>query len=190
MAPPTIQTYHCLCTTLLIASTHTLSSLPRRSNTSSSSSSPHSDAALILPLPSSPPSSTNANDLPPHGHTTLLSLSADHKATLIRRDQGFEKRLLYRCGRCRLVVGYSLELPPHPPPSIPSNQTNMDMDNDSTLSKSTATEQEYDGKILYILPGGVTSTAVMSSGRKIGEGDVDIAFSSTGGGRKAVPVFE
>src|SRR5277367_6278495 len=41
---PQINTYHCICTTLLLATTHTLSSLPHRAE-------PALDKALILALP-------------------------------------------------------------------------------------------------------------------------------------------
>ncbi len=35
-------------------------------------------------------------------------------------------------------------------------------------------EEEYNGKILYLLPGGIMSTEFMMSGKKIGEEDVRI----------------
>ncbi|OJD27235.1 hypothetical protein ACJ73_01373 [Blastomyces percursus] len=43
-------------------------------------------------------------------YTILLSTTIrDRKPTMIRREDGFEKRLLMRCGRCRVVMGYALD---------------------------------------------------------------------------------
>ncbi|EEQ91254.1 uncharacterized protein BDCG_06374 [Blastomyces dermatitidis ER-3] len=43
-------------------------------------------------------------------YTILLSTTIpDRKPTMIRREDGFEKRLLLRCGRCRVVMGYALD---------------------------------------------------------------------------------
>ncbi|PGG99171.1 hypothetical protein AJ79_08663 [Helicocarpus griseus UAMH5409] len=43
-------------------------------------------------------------------YTILLSTTTpDRQPTMIRREDGFEKRLLLRCGRCRVVVGYALD---------------------------------------------------------------------------------
>ncbi|PVH69304.1 hypothetical protein DL98DRAFT_177082 [Cadophora sp. DSE1049] len=181
MAPPTIQTYHCLCTSLLFSSTHTLSSLPRRSTPNADSL---SDAAIILPLPSTPPLSTsseNENDLPEEGYTVLLGLVPDRKTIIVRREDGFEKRILYRCSRCNLVVGYELQNT-----SIGTTDTNMDIDSRKGKSKA---DESYDEKIIYILPGGVMSTEVLASGRKIGEEDVGFVGAGTGG-RRSVGVFE
>ncbi|KAG4427427.1 hypothetical protein IFR05_017089, partial [Cadophora sp. M221] len=170
MAPPKIQTYHCLCTSLLLSSTHTLSTLPRRTPPSTDSISDH---ALILPLPSTPPLSTLSThtsqnpeeqeenetaNLPPQGYTVVLGLTPDRKTTIIRRADGFgfEKRILYRCSRCRLVVGYELQLPPA--------TTGMDIDSISPSTpgqgkgKGREVDAAYEGKVLYILPGGVMST--------------------------------
>jgi hypothetical protein len=189
-----INTYHCLCTSLLLSTTHTLSSLPIRQSNNSVS-----DNAIILPLPSSPPSlsssqsqtnngkapeSNSVHTIPPAGYSILLGLQADSKTTIIRREDGFEKRVLYKCGRCGVVVGYGIAS------ETPSEE--MDMDNGQ---ENAGTEEVYKGKILYILPGGVMSTEVMSKGgaypggeggteRKIGENDLDIV------GRKGVGVFE
>ncbi|OAX77288.1 hypothetical protein ACJ72_08416 [Emergomyces africanus] len=43
-------------------------------------------------------------------YTILLSTTTpDRQPTMIRREDGFEKRLLLRCGRCRVVMGYALD---------------------------------------------------------------------------------
>ncbi|KAL2061548.1 hypothetical protein VTL71DRAFT_6925 [Oculimacula yallundae] len=199
MAPPKIQTYHCLCSTLLFASTHTLSSLPRRQAET------NTDGAIILPLPSTPPSplpfSASERELqlqlPAEGYTTLLShsLIPDKKQSLIRRDEGFEKRVLWRCLRCRLVIGYELSSSSTPTPTQAQTQAqtrevdSMDIDSSHGIGNGKGKEKEvFEGKVLYILPGGVMSSEYMMGGKKIGEGDVEISFS--GGGGRGVAVFE
>ncbi|KAH6666273.1 hypothetical protein B0J14DRAFT_678240 [Halenospora varia] len=168
--PPQIQTYHCICSTLLLATTHTLSSLPRRSTNSGGL-----DAAIILPLPSSPPDlSSNLNgeaeqkdgpDMPSSGYTITLGINKDAKPVIVRREDGFEKRQLWRCERCRAVVGYELA---HTGAAQGGEKMDMDVE-----------VEGYKGTVMYVLPGGVMSTDVMiqsgkEGGRKIGEGDVDI----------------
>jgi hypothetical protein len=161
--PPPIQTYHCLCTSLLLASTHTLSNLPRRSTTSGSL-----DAAIILPLPSGAPDLNNAGtseglELPEEGYTLLLGIAPDKKVTVMRREDGFEKRVLYRCSRCRLVVGYEL-------------QTQTQIQGDGMDLDKGKGRDGYDGKVIYLLPAGIMSTGVMmgGEGKKVGEEDVEI----------------
>jgi len=179
--PPNVQTYHCICNSLLLASTHTLSNLPRRQGSSL-------DEALILPLPSAPPTRSlselyvpeaesgedghaEENEaMPPEGYTILLGLVEDKKLTIIRREDGFEKRLLSRCVRCNLVVGYEIQ----------GDGTAMDVDSGSGKGKEA---ECFTGKILYLLPGGVMSTEVMMRGKKFGEEDVAIR-------RGGVAIFE
>ncbi|RJE22573.1 hypothetical protein PHISCL_05084 [Aspergillus sclerotialis] len=74
-------------------------------------------------------------------HSTLLLSTTlpDRKPTLVRREDGIEKRLFLRCGRCRVVVGYFLD-PVHFPGS-------------SGL--------EEKAKVVYLLPGGMMETHVM-----------------------------
>ncbi|KAF4613373.1 hypothetical protein G7Y89_g15514 [Cudoniella acicularis] len=191
--PPKIQTYHCICSTLLLATTHILSTLPRRSTTSGGL-----DAAYILPLPSSPPTFSlptedeqenekeQNQDLPTEGYTILLpslqpTTHADGtpKPVIVRREDGFEKRILYRCARCRVVVGY--ELLSSPTSVLPSEK--MDIDSGSG---SGGEGKEYKGEIIYILPGGLMSSEVMLSagkeggGRKVTEESVDIKVAGLG----------
>jgi hypothetical protein len=155
--PPAINTYHCLCTSLLLASTHTLSSLPRRSTSTGSL-----DTAIILPLPSSPPtfSDSEQQDLPAEGYTITLGMVKASKTTVIRREDGFEKRFLWRCARCNVVVGYEM-----------AGQDRMEVDGGKG-------KEGYEGKVMYVLPGGITSTDVIETGRKIGEGDVDVKLGT------------
>ena len=145
---PTITTYHCLCTQLLLATPYPLPTLPQRQP-------PSLDHARILPI-GKPPVSTSQTDggdviedieaalessglnpptetlqnIPaqsstaregPEGSTAegnegleflyslLLNTTLDRKPVVVRREDGFEKRWVRRCGRCRTGVGYGLE---------------------------------------------------------------------------------
>lgn len=181
-ASPPVHTYHCICSSLLLASTHTLSSLPRRAGL---------DKALILPLPSQPPvaiSDTRSlspspdapdveandsrdakpvvespRDMPPSGYSTILHMNADKKAAIVRREDGFEKRVLWRCGRCKLVVGYQL-----------LSEGGEPIDVDSSTGDGVD-KGEKDLKVIYLLPGGLISTnALAEKGLKIRDEDVEI----------------
>ncbi len=44
----------------------------------------------------------------PEGYTILLGLVRDKKISIVRREDGFERRVLSRCVRCNLVVGYEI----------------------------------------------------------------------------------
>lgn len=94
------NTYHCLCSELLLYTPHKLSDLPRRAD-------PALDHALILPMKESLASGES------HGPgnsraSVFLARKADLKALVVRRSDGFEKRWLRKCTRCGLVVGYEL----------------------------------------------------------------------------------
>ncbi len=109
--------------------------------------------------------------MPPEGYTLLLGLDKDRKVTMIRREDGFEKRFLFRCSRYKVVVGYEL-----------LGQGNTDAQADGSMEidgqeggKGKGKETEmYRGKIIYILPGGVMNTQAMVEGRRVGEDDVDV----------------
>lgn len=138
---PQIHTYHCLCTTLVLATTTPLSSLPRRQNSAL-------DTAYILPLPS-------ASDSTSGHHAVLQSAILDPKAQVVKTDQGFEKRYLQRCKRCRLVVGYQLDW------------------------------QQFGGErlgrredVVYLLPGGFTTTDEMVEGKDM---ESQIGFEGVAG---------
>lgn len=96
----------------------------------------------------------------------LLGLTADRKITIIRREDGFEKRILHRCTRCKLVVGYELE----------SQKEAVDLD--GSARKGKGKEEEYSGRTIYLLPAGIISTDVMmgqsGSSCKLTEDDVDL----------------
>ena len=118
MARP--QTYHCLCSTLLLATNYDLESLPVRAN-------PALDRAKILPV--------NGQ------HAILHSLDQDKNPVIIRRGDGFEKRILLKCKRCSLVIGYKLD--------------------QAQFGEGGDTKAE---ELLYILPGALASTGEMKVG--------------------------
>ncbi|PYI27441.1 hypothetical protein BP00DRAFT_498046 [Aspergillus indologenus CBS 114.80] len=158
-----IHTNHCrYCNHLLLATTREIPTLPRRKP-------PAQDAALILPLPraeeedeldtenttttSSNPENDGAAKQPQPHYTILLSTTIpDRKPTVVRREDGFEKRRLLRCGRCRVVVGYFLDAV-----HFPSGGT-ADGDEDE--------DEEGEGqraKVVYLLPGALMETGVMEA---------------------------
>lgn len=96
-AASTITTWHCLCSALVLATPYELDQLPRRA-------SPGQDHAIILPFAaegSDPESSAVA--IP---KSTLHNLTPDRKPLIVRREDGFEKRVPLHCTRCKLIVAY------------------------------------------------------------------------------------
>ncbi|KAA8911413.1 hypothetical protein FN846DRAFT_440986 [Sphaerosporella brunnea] len=97
MTTPHVHTYHCtFCSHLLLASTHIISALPTRR-------APGLDNATIVPLQENTESDSDRE------YTLLLTLTRDRAAKVVAREDGFEKRVLWRCGRCKLIVGYMLD---------------------------------------------------------------------------------
>ncbi|KAK2626362.1 hypothetical protein QTJ16_004624 [Diplocarpon rosae] len=169
---PEIHTYHCICTSLLFSTTHTLSSLPQHS-------------AIILPIPSSPPSPSLDALLPAEGYTVLLGLTASpassSQPTIIRREDGFEKRILYRCSRCGVVVGYELQ---GATANIDAGGADVEMGGTEKGKERGDQEEVYAGKIIYILPAGIMSSRFLAetgrSGKKLAEEDVAIRRGGVG----------
>lgn len=120
------RSYHCICSTFTIATNYDLASLPARGD-------PGLDKAIILPV--------RNQDNPGDQHTVLQNLIADRQPTVIRRDDGFEKRTLLRCQRCKLVIGYRLD----------------------KAQFKNADDQAQD--VVYILPGAVSLTEDMMDGK-------------------------
>ncbi|KAL5356805.1 hypothetical protein BJX96DRAFT_143424 [Aspergillus floccosus] len=88
----------------------------------------------------------------PH-YTILLSTTIpERKPTLIRREDGFEKRLLLRCGRCRVVVGYFLD---------PAHFA------DAGAGREDDEEEEEGARVVYVLPGAVMETGIMGEEEKM-----------------------
>jgi hypothetical protein len=76
--------------------------------------------------------------MPVEGYSMLLGMAQDSKPTIIRRDDGFERRLVFRCTRCAVAVGYEI------------------------LGVERKDGEGYSGRIMYLLPAGIVSTDVMA----------------------------
>jgi len=131
----TIHTYHCICTQLVLATTTPLSSLKTRT----------SDSSHILPLPSLSSTSSTSH------YASLANTSIDTKPTVIRLEDGLEKRYFHKCGRCGLSIAYSLD----------KSQF------DDTKTSSGARED-----VVFLIPGGLVDTENMKSGKDM---DAEIA---------------
>ncbi|THV43960.1 hypothetical protein BGAL_0792g00020 [Botrytis galanthina] len=199
MSSPKINTYHCAyCTNLLLATTHTISTLPRRKGMG--------DGSFILPVSGVVSGFGGERDgdgdgdtmdvtrdgisaedgegrgeerengredvkdgdeqdpLPSYGYTNLLSLTKPSKQVIIRKEDGFEKRGVWKCGRCAVAVGYEV----------------WAEGNGGGKGKEVEGEGEFEGKILYLLRGSLMSTAVMRSGKKVLEGDAEVLGTGVG----------
>ncbi|KAL1885934.1 hypothetical protein Plec18167_001435 [Paecilomyces lecythidis] len=159
-----IHTHHCrFCSHLLLATTRDLTQLRRRRE-------PAQDQAFILPISSSSgdaegsdseseSESKSKTETDKDGktkrketdYTILLStLLPDRKHTIIRRADGFEKRLLLRCGRCRVVIGYFLDNAHFKQQKGPGAA--------DTKIEGGEEEGEDEAKVVYLLPGGLVKT--------------------------------
>lgn len=114
-----------------------------------------------------------------HYTIPLATLVPDSTPIIIRREDGFEKRVLLRCGRCRVVVGYKL--------CDAAGGTEEDVDgegedDDDTFGLSKPRKGE---RAIYLLPGSIVvtedldvgltepdSTGGAGEGRGEGRGDV------------------
>jgi len=134
----TIHTYHCICTQLVLATTTPLSSLRTR----------NSDSSHILPLPSL------FSTTPTSHYASLASTTIDTKPTVIRLEDGFEKRYFHKCGRCELSIAYSLD----------KSQF------DDTKTSSGARED-----VAFLVPGGLVDTEDMKRGK-----DMDAEIGKVG----------
>lgn len=126
--PANILTYHCLCTQLSLATTAPLEAMPKR----------QLDAAAIATC------GDFASATRPS--LTMQALSVDDTATVLKLEDGFEKRYAVRCNRCGLAAGYHLD----------KSQFN---DSESEIGPRT--------DVVYILPGGLQTTEEMREGRNM-----------------------
>ncbi|KAF4188900.1 hypothetical protein CNMCM7927_000474 [Aspergillus lentulus] len=174
-----VHTHHCrFCNHLLLATTRTIATLPRRK-------APAQDNALILPLPHADEDEDDDDDEEPDAttspepnrteqtesegqddrqrrkqkqkhYTILLSTTLpDRKATLIRREDGFEKRRFLRCGRCRVVVGYFLDAVHFP----------VAHGKGEDVVEAEGADQEP--RVVYLLPGALMETEIMGDEEKM-----------------------
>jgi hypothetical protein len=152
MEEPKIHTYHCLCNQLILASTQSLPSTPRRAGESL-------DKAYIVTLPPLPKATNPESDAPPAAgqgdrsdqhYNVIHNLRLDRKPVVVRRSDGFETRYQYRCARCELVVGYQLD------------KAQFD------AAEPAGRRQD----VLYILPGALITTRDMADGKSRPEGNL------------------
>lgn len=115
-------------------------------------------------------------------YTLILSLSKDRSAKIITREDGFEKRWIWRCGRCRLVTGYQLDdahfaqgpnSTTHPDTGVVGGDAGAGAGADKDRSEKEKRRAERKRKrYLYILPGAVLPTEEL--GREVTKKEVDI----------------
>jgi hypothetical protein len=112
-------------------------------------------------------------DLPPSGYTIPLGINPASKLLIVRSENGFEKRLLWRCARCSVVIGYEICLQDNSPITY---ATDSSIQAASGAGKGGREGSGFEGKVLYVLPNGLMSSEFMTGkdGQKIGEDDVDI----------------
>ena len=126
-----------------------------------------------LPRPPRPPQSKRKFK----DYTLLLSSTRDRTAKIITREDGFEKRYLWRCGRCKVVYGYQLDDIHYPTNTTSSGEKGKDKgkDNDGDhreevdRRKMRRKTKDY----VYFLQGALIPTEEL--GREVQE--VEVGFS-------------
>ncbi|KAF2774478.1 hypothetical protein EJ03DRAFT_347077 [Teratosphaeria nubilosa] len=111
------STYHCLCSQLIIATLGPLNTLPTRERYGDHIA---KDYALA-------PGSVKVND----------------KAIILKLDDGYEKRYLASCRRCRSNLGYHMDL---------------------EQFEGSNGKFGMEGDVLYVLPGSLMETTKMMDG--------------------------
>lgn len=98
-------------------------------------------------------------------YSILLSTTIpDRRDLMIRRADGFEKRQLLRCGRCRVVVGYFLDKV-HFAAAVPA----------AVPAADPAHDDEDDPEVVYLLPGALVETGSLADEERIKAADGDWA---------------
>jgi len=151
-SPRDVHAYHCLCSHLVLASTRALEKLPRRTTL---------DKAYILPLPPPPRADQVSTPEQLSEYALLLSAALEQQPVIIRCSDGFEKRYLYRCGRCGVVVGYKLD----------------------KLQYEGEKELGIKDDVVYLLPGGLWDTKDMANGKDMSSKVAFEGLSATASGR-------
>ena len=90
--PQLLQTHHCLCSTLLFATTGPISHFSARK----------CDDARILQI-------STSESLGTHSAVLTEAIVTDAEPVMFKLPDGFEKRYLSKCQRCGLTVGYLLD---------------------------------------------------------------------------------
>lgn len=148
---PATHTYHCLCSTHLLTTPYILSDLRQRP-------SPSLDHARILPLAPAFLSSVDEQENQDREEVedrqqqqqislilpSLLSsnIKPVKKPVVVQREDGWEKRRLWKCGRCGITVGYEI---------LRDEELVEDVDDGGK-------NEEGVGKVLFLLEGGLMET--------------------------------
>jgi hypothetical protein len=128
----TITTYHCICTEVAIATKSSLTELPKRRH----------DGAFICNM---------------EGACTLNSaVSVENTPSILKLEDGFEKRYAVKCARCELLFAYQLDV---------------------CHFEETKSETGRRKDVVYVLPGGLMTTEEMLEGRRM-DGEIEIKVGS------------
>lgn len=113
----------------------------------------------------------NEDDGKEQAHYTipLSTLVPDPKPIIVRREDGFEKRVLLKCGRCRVVVGYEIDSGLDSGVHDEDQDQDEDEDEDEQFNEDADEEQldEYGkrrkrrnkhDRAIYLLPGSIVAT--------------------------------
>ena len=146
-----VHSYHCLCSTHLLTTPYVLSDLRQRA-------SPSLDHARILPFPSTSSASHDEQEDQAREETeegqqqqkssqilpSLLSTNVKpvRKPLVVQREDGWEKRRLWRCGRCGVAVGYEI----------------LGDEEPATVAAGGGKKGDGVGKVLFLLEGGLVET--------------------------------
>lgn len=116
-------------------------------------------------------------------YTILLATTTpDRRPVMIRREDGFEKRLLVRCGRCRAVVAYFLD------------DIHFLLQKKKDEKEGEAAGEEVEGesargakdcpKVVYVLPGALVETKDMNGKEIVVEREEWGAWEGLGAGKE------
>ncbi|KAF7163589.1 hypothetical protein CNMCM5623_008438 [Aspergillus felis] len=177
-----VHTHHCrFCNHLLLATTRTIGALPRRKAPAQDNAlilplpradedeedDDELDADADADRDAAEPNQAEKTEGEGEGqgerrqrkqkHYTILLATTlpDRKATLVRREDGFEKRRFLRCGRCRVVVGYFLDAVHFP----------VAHGKGEDVVEGEGAEQEP--RVVYLLPGALMETEIMGDEEKM-----------------------
>jgi len=149
------KTYHCLCTSLLLATPTPLNNLPKRRR----------DGAVICHTsPATSPSSNSATAtfgtaaqtvVPPD--STILSIDP----LVLRLEDGFEKRWHLVCSRCELKVGYRLSTSAFSNVSPAGGEAGTPAQARAAEQRKVLEREEPEMGMLYLYPEGLVSTEDM-----------------------------
>lgn len=90
----------------------------------------------------------------PIEHVTILlsTIFPNPYRSIVRRADGFEKRIFLRCGRCQVFMGYFLDAI-----HFPRQKT-------STTGQNDEDSSDTEPRVVYILPGALVDTSVLADG--------------------------